>query len=227
MRHCSVLYFLFASILLLIAGCATTPTQTGNIEQVAQELIAMEESDQKLEYMVINRDPQALEPGFFERKNKAQAVNAKRCEEIFNNIGYPTYSLVGEDASQAFWLLVQHADDDPDFQKQVAIAMKPAVLNADASPKHFAMLTDRVRINTGRNQLFGSQIVFDLKTCRAIPKPIEDPEHVDKRRSEVGLEPLWKYLNGAAELNFMMNTKHYEAIGVTKPWVYPEGFSDW
>tara|TARA_R110002073_G_scaffold118918_2_gene258893 strand:+ start:28965 stop:29648 length:684 start_codon:yes stop_codon:yes gene_type:complete len=227
MRHCSVLYFLFTSILLIIAGCATSPTQSGNIEQVAHELIAMEESDQKLEFMVINKDPQTLEPDFFERKDAAQAQNAQRCEKIFNEIGYPTHSLVGQKASDAFWLLIQHADDDPALQERVAIAMKAAVLDDDAPADKFAMLTDRVRINTGRNQLFGSQVQFDLKTCRAMPKPIEDPEHVDKRRAEVGLEPLWKYMNGAAELNFMMNTKHYEEIGVTKPWVYPEGFSDW
>ena len=225
----SILSFLFVitATLLLSTGCISTSTESLSTERIAQELIAMRDSDQKYEFLVVNKDPQASEPDFFKRKAQAQAINAKRCKEIFNDIGYPAYSLVGEQASKAFWLLVQHADDDPVFQEQVAIAMKPMVIKADASPRHLAMLTDRVRINTNRSQVFGSQVKNDMQTCRAMPKSLENPHDVDQRRSEVGLIPLWQYMNEMSELSFMMNTQYFQELGVTHPWVYPKGFSDW
>lgn len=222
---------LLLAVISTVPGCATQPpqqaTQTISTQLIAQELLAMEESDQRLEHLVVNHDPQISEPGFFERKDQAQAKNAQRCKEIFNQIGYPTKSLVGQDASQAFWLLVQHADADPAFQEQVAIAMKPAVIQGEAPAGNLAMLTDRVRINTDRPQIYGSQVLYDMQNARAYPKPIQNPQSVDQRRSEVGLIPLWQYMNDMSELNHMVNQLQHKKDGITKPWTYPEGYTDW
>jgi hypothetical protein len=61
-----------------------------------------------------------------------------------------------------------------------------------AEPSHLALLTDRVRVAEGRPQVYGTQY------CRAEagefgPFPIEDPEYVDARREEVGMEPFADY----------------------------------
>lgn len=215
---------------MIIAGCASQsiPAATNDsYDSIGQELIEMRDDDQRLEMLVVNKDPQAKEPGFFDRKDQAQADNATRCKEIFAQIGYPSEPLVGEDASRAFWLLVQHADADPAFQEQVAIAMKPVVLKGHAQPNDLAMLTDRVRINTNRPQVFGSQVKYDMQICKAMPKPTENPQEVDQRRAQVGLIPLWKYMNDMSELNFMINKQYYQDLDVQHPYIYPEGFSDW
>jgi Family of unknown function (DUF6624) len=221
----------FMSIVLLaslgVSGCASQQNRMTTNERIARELIAMEESDQQLERRVVNNDPQARTPAFYARKERAQVANTQRCKEIFQEIGYPDESMVGEKASHAFWLLVQHADSDPAFQERVAKAMKPVVLRGQARADLLAMLTDRVRVNTNRLQIYGSQVVIDTRTGRAVPKQMEDGNQVDQRRAEVGLEPLWVYLNGMSELNFMMNQKMYEDLGQTEPWAYPEGYSDW
>lgn len=219
------------AIAILFSGCVSQqrsqPVQSLSIQSIAQELITMKNSDQMLERLVVNHDPQINEPHFYERKDQAQAQNAQRCMEIFNQIGYPTHSLVGPDASQAFWLLVQHADTDPVFQEQVANAMKPAVIQGDAPALSLAMLTDRVRVNTDRPQIYGSQVLYDMQHARAYPKTTENPEQVDQRRAEVGLAPLWKYMNDMSELNYMVNQEQHNKDGVYSPWIYPEGFTDW
>ncbi len=230
MHRISTFFILVFTIPMIITGCASQsiPAAThDSYDSIAQELVEMRDDDQRLEMLVVNKDPQAKEPGFFERKDQAQAQNAIRCKEIFAKIGYPSEPLVGQDASRAFWLLVQHADADPTFQEQVAIAMKPVVLQGHAQPNDLAMLTDRVRINTNRLQVFGSQVTYDMDICKAMPKPTENPQEVDQRRTQVGLIPLWQYMNDMSELHFMVNQQNYQALDVQGPYIYPEGFSDW
>ena len=61
----------------------------------------------------------------------------------------------------------------------------------DADPIDFAYLTDRVRINDGRPQLYGTQ--FELVDERRRPRPIENPETVDERREALGMRSLRAY----------------------------------
>jgi hypothetical protein len=51
------------------------------------------------------------------------------------------------------------------------------------------MLADRIRVNEGKLQRYGSN--FDLKTMQ--PTPIEDAGHVDERRARVHLMPMADY----------------------------------
>jgi hypothetical protein len=44
----------------------------------------------------------------------------------------------------------------------------------------------------GREQVFGTQI-RNVEAGVATPWPIENPEHVDQRRADMGLEPLGDY----------------------------------
>lgn len=54
--------------------------------------------------------------------------------------------------------------------------------------RNLAMLTDRVRVNTGRPQLYGTQ--FRPIGGKHVPLEIEDTEHVDERRAQMGLGTL-------------------------------------
>ena len=44
--------------------------------------------------------------------------------------------------------------------------------------------------------------------------------NVNKRRKEIGLEPLEEYLNYMTEMNFEMNKEFYAKKGVTEPKLY-------
>lgn len=43
--------------------------------------------------------------------------HTERLKEVVVKIGWPTASKVGSEAASAAWLLVQHADHDPEFQE--------------------------------------------------------------------------------------------------------------
>lgn len=144
-----------------------------------------------------------------------------RLKEVFAKTGFPGEDVVGKEGSKHFWLMVQHLDKWPAFQQQVLNSMEKEVAKQNASAKDFAYLTDRVRLNTGQKQVYGTQVTYNIDSCQAIPKALENPESVNQRRKSVGLEPLEKYLNGMGESHFLMNKETYEKKGIYKPKLYP------
>ena len=66
--------------------------------------------------------------------------------------------------------------------------MKKLSKNGDLSKEQYALMKDRILMDEGKPQIFGSQIkngkLYDL----------EEPETVNERRREMGLEPIEDYL---------------------------------
>jgi hypothetical protein len=118
--------------------------------------------------------------------------NTDRLREIIEANGWPGYSLVGEQGAEHAWLIAQHSDNQLDFQREVLGLLTRAVAHGEASPKHVAFLTDRVRTNEGREQLYGTQMSGSL-AGQTVPWPVEDPGRLDERRAAVGLEPFAEY----------------------------------
>jgi hypothetical protein len=66
--------------------------------------------------------------------------------------------------------------------------MDEAAKVGNVPKQQVAMLTDRIRFNEGRAQLYGT--VLDWNSLGELNCEVEDPENVDARRASVGLEPL-------------------------------------
>ena len=115
-----------------------------------------------------------------------------RLKVILAEYGWLDRSVVGEECAQALWLLVQHADHDPEFQQSALAELSDAVCRGKADPRDEAFLIDRVRVNTHRPQVYGTQFYIDEHGVFG-PRKIEDAEHLDERRAVVGLEPFRDY----------------------------------
>jgi len=159
------------------------------------ELLAMMDADQGARDKLIKSDFKD-EEALAEMK-ALDGRHTARLKQIVDAWGWPTSSLVGEKAAHAAWLLVQHADADPAFQRRCLdlMAKLPA---AEVSGKDVAYLSDRVLLAEGKPQRFGTQFEKDA-AGKWVPKKLEDPEHVDARRREVGLMPLADYARMMAE----------------------------
>jgi hypothetical protein len=116
--------------------------------------------------------------------------NTERLAAIVEQYGWPTVTLVGKDGANAAWLLVQHADENPKFQRKCLDLMTQAP-REEVSQKDVAYLTDRVLLAEGKKQFYGTQ--FRLENGKCIARPLEDEANVDKRRATVGLPPLAEY----------------------------------
>ena len=113
------------------------------------------------------------------------AIHRLKVLELIKKYGYPTQRLIGKEGMKKFWLLIQHQDMDPELQKE-------CLKRCDFAPSERAFLTDRVLVNSGKPQRYGTQFYINKKK-QHVPRPIEDPSHVDARRKRVGLSPLKEY----------------------------------
>lgn len=94
-----------------------TPTDP----ELRGELLRMKDADQAV------RDLPLTTEGEERVLSAVDAVHTARLKAIVAARGWPTLARVGEDAADAAWLLAQHADKDPAFQRSVAEAMEPLV----------------------------------------------------------------------------------------------------
>ncbi|MEG0927313.1 DUF6624 domain-containing protein [Chryseobacterium sp.] len=124
-----------------------------------------------------------LSGGYHPEMEKVHKANARRLREIMNEIGFPTISKVGEVASDAAWLIIQHSIGEPEFMKQCYTMMEENI--DDINPKNKAYLYDRIQVSQSKPQKYGTQYIEP-----EIPYPVEDKENLNKKRLEVGLQPL-------------------------------------
>jgi len=123
---------------------------------------------------------------------RIDVANTDRLREIVSQYGWPGRSLVGEKGAHHAWLIAQHADRQLDFQREALELLADAVGRGDAAQRDLAYLTDRVRMNEGREQVYGTQIA-EVKDGNGVPWPVEDPSNLDARRAAVGLPPFEEY----------------------------------
>jgi hypothetical protein len=120
-----------------------------------------------------------------DREMEALSVrHTRRMKQILQRYGWPTNSLVGEEAAGAAWLLVQHADHDPAFQRRVLELIEPLVAPGEVKASHYAYLWDR----THDPQRYGTQGDCVARGVWA-PRTIEALAEVDARRQAVGIFP--------------------------------------
>ncbi|WP_282019228.1 DUF6624 domain-containing protein [Salegentibacter mishustinae] len=146
--------------------------------------------------------------------------NQKRAEKILDKYGFVGYDLAGKEGSRNFWLIVQHSDHNPDFQNEALEKMEIEVKKENAEPSNFGLLVDRVKLNTGEKQIYGTQVAYDTDTGQAYPRKLADSTNVNQRRKSIGLEPLEIYLNRMSKMHFEMNKAGMIKNGITKPKLY-------
>jgi len=214
-------------IALLIFGCKQNNSDSKPVQEkvtfnqeLADELKRMAEVDQIAAYIPQGEYTKMSNEQWNTFKDSVFTTHQKRLKQIFDQHGFVGFDLAGEEGSQNFWLMVQHSDHDPDFQKEVLNKMKIQVDNKNAKPSNYGLLVDRVRLNTGQKQVYGTQVTYNMETGQAFPKSLEDSLNVNERRKSVELEPIEDYLNVMTQMHFEMNKEYYLKKGVTEPTFY-------
>lgn len=126
----------------------------------------------------------------------AASVVDSEIRRIIRRYGWPGIATVGECGARAAWLIVQHLDADVTFQASCLGLVREAVAIGDAPVATLAYLTDRLRLNRGLPQVFGTQLVRG-RTGKLVPWFIEDPARVNERRAAVGLGTMEVYRTSA------------------------------
>lgn len=171
---------------LLATGCASSPSQKYN-EALATGLLQLAERDQAARNAAAGNAKDTNLRGTIQRIDRE---NRQELQAMIGQFGWPGRALVGETGAHAAWLVAQHADDDPAFQKQ-CLKLMEAMPDGEVSRQDLAYLTDRVLLASGKKQRYGTQ--FQQVGRRFLPQPMEDIKKVDARRRKIGLPPLAQY----------------------------------
>jgi len=187
------------AILSVATGCQSTTTAgTTRAEARTQafdpvvafkpglraELLNLREEDQTLR-AAVSQTPAAGRRDLFVKILENNDRNIARLEEIIDQYGWPTISMVGKDGAEAAWLIAQHADQKPEFRERCLGLMQKAAAEGEASRAHLAYLVDRVMVEVSQEQFYGTQF-WDGPEGYG-PVPIIDPANLDQRRQAAGL----------------------------------------
>lgn len=124
----------------------------------------------------------------------ADAQHRDRLREIFAEYGFPNREMIGRRAMRGVFFIIQHADNDPDWQSEQLPAIERAVRNGDLDGQQFAYLYDRIQVNAGEPQRYGTQFIrVDAENRTLELATTAAPEHLDERRRAIGLMPIELY----------------------------------
>ncbi|MDF0717675.1 hypothetical protein PY092_16040 [Muricauda sp. 334s03] len=122
---------------------------------------------------------------------KNHLVNEQKIAEILKD-GWPSLKEIGEQGNLTICNVLQHSS--PETRLNYLPLMRQATKNKELSPWLLARTEDRIATDRGQLQIYGGQIKYYPETDSFDVWPIIDPENVDKRRAEIGLEPMAEYL---------------------------------
>ena len=155
--------------------------------EIAERIIRLRNADLDLRARLLATGK--LNEGYHPEMEELHCSNALILEGIVDRIGYPTAGKVGKEASDAAWLVMQHAIGLPRFMKKCLDLLERAVSAGEANGILWAYLSDRIAVFEGRPQRFGTQFDWD-EEGQLSPNPVDDPAQVDRRRRSLHMNTL-------------------------------------
>lgn len=119
------------------------------------------------------------------------SINLIKVKKILDERGWLGDSVIGSQGNQTLFLVIQHSNR-PTWEKYIPM-LREAVKTGNADPSALALMEDRLALAQGKRQTYGSQIGRDDSGYYVLP--LNDPDHVDERREEVGLGKLQEYVS--------------------------------
>ena len=174
----------------------------------AKQLFRMIIKDQGFMYAGnIERKKYIQNGGFFDspaifpvlaQEEKNMKENQKLLLDLLEKYGWPTSSQVTEYAAAGAALIINHSSFE--LRQKYFPLLEEAFKNGEAQPLRYAKMKDRLLVEQGKEQLYGTQIKFE--DLRRELYPIENPKFVNKRRKEIGLGPLAPYLKARFDIDW-------------------------
>lgn len=148
-----------------------------SINTAKQDSIFLKNAENELYFLSLQLDGQDID-------------NLSRVRAIIDKYGWLGPDVIGERGNLTLFLVIQHSKLK--VQEKYLPMIREAVRNKRARASDLALLVDRIEIRNNRPQIYGSQIGGALG--KPFIYPIFDEINVNKRRAEVGLEPIEVYV---------------------------------
>lgn len=129
--------------------------------------------------------------------NPVMVDNREYLKHLIQEIGWIDIHRLGSEASGNAIVLAQHSQD-LSLMMGILPFVEKGYKTLGEEDVVFAILYDRLQINLGRKQRYGTQSHVDSEGIPMV-LPLEDPSKVEQFRKGIGLPPLAEYLKLASE----------------------------
>lgn len=171
------------------AQAALPPARTDS-----ERLVRMGRLDQSWRAIAARLDRSALDPderrsvdyALFQIGREVDHPHQQALIEMLPPEGWFLRSQYGDEASNAAFLIVQHADVD--LQERFLPVLEPLAASGEVEGRAYAMMFDRVALRRDRAQRYGSQVVCE--NGRYVPYRLEEPNRVDELRAQLGMNTM-------------------------------------
>lgn len=164
-----------------------TISENNRCQPFIDSLAAMTERDQAVRNMEWTEETMKL-------ADVVDSTNTAKLKQLIEQYGFPTWELVGQDGQMNAWAIAQHSTEYlPYFLKQY----RKAVEENNATRRELAYLEDRLLVENGRPQIYGTQFLYSVTDSTAYLYATVDMEHLDDRRIVADLYSMEDYLKRA------------------------------
>ena len=118
--------------------------------------------------------------------------NLRWLQTLIARQGLPTAHQVGISGMHWTWILAQHADLEPRFQRTLLLAFEKRFAAGELPAEDLARLTDRVLVNSGRPQQYGTQFDWYTKEFKLLSR--DALIKIEANRTRLALMPLNDYV---------------------------------
>ena len=215
----SMIKFILTIFLIFIISCSKkvktkkSVQETKNLVAILDTIWQTEQTPLILRDSLINiygaESKEANEYQLEFRKN--HDVNIKKIKEILGKYKWPELSLIGEQGNMTICNVLQHASQDT--REYYIPIMKQAVLNKKLEPRYLVRAEDRIATDNGELQIYGGQMKFYPETKTFNVWPVYDPVNIDKRRAEIGLEPIAEFLKNRFDFEWDLEEQRKRTEG--------------
>ncbi len=107
-----------------------------------------------------------------------------KVENIVSRYGWLGKSEIGEVANSTLFIVIQHAQDNSIREKFYPL-LEESVKEGESRKSDLATMKDRILIQNGRPQIYGTQTNNQGQLL-----PVENKNELNKRRRQVGLKKI-------------------------------------
>jgi len=186
-----------------------SPQNAAFDKKLRDELLKLTSKTERIVYNGVEKD--LPNDALNKRVSEARGQNNARLCRILKEFGWPTSALVGRDGVAATLYLVR-TSRQVDLQTELLPVIIAAVKNGEAPKSEVAELVDRMRVDAGMKQLFGTQV--KVINGFLVLTAIEAEAQVDDRRKQFEMTPLAEHLR---ELEIEYQTPLVRAVAPSRP----------
>lgn len=180
----AVVFYLIV-VSLTMSSCKQMRGDKITLASIDRELIVMAKKDQRARKSHNIMEMQSVDK-----------INSIRLKEIIDQYGWPDSRRFSKEASEAAWLILQHASHDLTFQKEGLELMKKTK-GGGVDLGHVAYLEDRVSLFENDFQIYGTQGYCVGR--KFVLSPINNEENINIMRRNANLPPLEVYIEMASQ----------------------------